>query len=84
MVFLDNRAATQQSLQSSTATEMQMLSQRLARGSALAAQGQATAFAPVRDSRERFKADLDALVGRRAVQGRVARSDAGSGRRSKR
>ena len=62
MVFLDNRATTQQSLQASIATEMQMLSQRLARGSALAAQGQATAFAAVRDSRERFTADLDALV----------------------
>ena len=62
MVYVDNRATTQQSLQSSIATEMQMLSQRLARGSALAAQGQASAFAAVRDSRERFKGDLDALV----------------------
>ena len=62
MVFLDNRASNQQSLQSSTATEMQMLSQRLARGTALAAQGQASAFAAVKDSRDRFKADLDALV----------------------
>ena len=62
VVFLDNRATTQQSMQASIATEMQMLSQRLARGSALAAQGQATAFAAVRDSRERFKGDLDALV----------------------
>ncbi|HKP64990.1 MAG TPA: type IV pili methyl-accepting chemotaxis transducer N-terminal domain-containing protein, partial [Casimicrobiaceae bacterium] len=62
MVYLDNRASTQQSMQSSIATEMQMLSQRLARGSALAAQGQASAFAAVRDSRERFKVDLDALV----------------------
>ena len=62
MVFLDNRATTQQSMQSSIATEMQMLSQRLARGSALAAQGQAAAFAAVRDSRERFNGDLDALV----------------------
>jgi len=62
MVYLDNRASTQQSMQGSIATEMQMLSQRLARGSALAAQGQAGAFAAVRDSRERFKVDLDALV----------------------
>jgi len=62
MVYLDNRASNQQSMQSSIATEMQMLSQRLARGSALAAQGQASAFAAVRDSRERFKVDLDALV----------------------
>jgi twitching motility protein PilJ len=62
VLFLDNRAATQQSMQASIATEMQMLSQRLARGSALASQGQASAFAAVRDSRERFKSDLDALV----------------------
>src|SRR6476469_11272971 len=62
MVYLDNRASNQQSMQSSIATEMQMLSQRLARGSALAAQGQASAFAAVRDSRERFKGNLEALV----------------------
>ena len=62
MVYLDNRASNQQSMQAGIATEMQMLSQRLARGSALAAQGQAAAFAAVRDSRERFKGDLDALV----------------------
>ena len=62
MVYLDNRAANQQSMQGSIATEMQMLSQRLARGSALASQGQAAAFAAVRDSRERFNANLDALV----------------------
>ena len=62
MVYLDNRAATQQSIQSSIATEMQMLSQRLARGSALAAQGQASAFAAVRDSRDRFRGNLEALV----------------------
>jgi twitching motility protein PilJ len=62
MMFIDNRTTTQQSMQSSIATEMQMLSQRLARGSALAAQGQAAAFAAVRDSRDRFRSDLDALV----------------------
>ena len=62
MVYLDNRAAAQQALQGSAATEMQMLSQRLARGSALAAQGQAAAFTAIRDSRERFKANLDALA----------------------
>jgi len=62
MVFLDARQSSQGAAASATATEMQMLSQRLARGSALAAQGQATAFAAVKDSRERFKADLDALL----------------------
>jgi twitching motility protein PilJ len=71
MVFLDNRAASQQAMQSSAATEMQMLSQRLARGSALAAQGQAPAFATVRDSRERFKLNLDALAAGGAFKGMV-------------
>ena len=48
---------------------MQMLSQRLARGTALASQGQAAAFAAVKDSRERFKADLDALLNGGTVRG---------------
>ena len=69
MVFLDNRATSQQALQASAATEMQMLSQRLARGSALAAQGQAAAFAAIRDSRERFKGNLDALAAGGVLKG---------------
>ncbi|MEP6655979.1 MAG: methyl-accepting chemotaxis protein, partial [Betaproteobacteria bacterium] len=36
--------------------------QRLARGTAFAAQGQASAFAAVKDSRDRFKADLEVLT----------------------
>ena len=71
MLFLDNRATSQQALRAATATEMQMLSQRLARSSALAAQGQANAYAAVRDSRDRFKADLDALVNGGAFKGMV-------------
>ena len=62
MVYLDSRASSQQVLQASAATEMEMLSQRLARGSALAAQGQPGAFAAIRDSRDRFAVNLDALV----------------------
>ncbi|MFO1311735.1 MAG: methyl-accepting chemotaxis protein [Burkholderiales bacterium] len=69
MVFLDSRQSSQAAAASATATEMQMLSQRLARGSALAAQGQAGAFASVKDSRERFKADLDALLGGGVTRG---------------
>jgi twitching motility protein PilJ len=61
MVFLDGRNATQNAAAASTATEMQMLSQRLARGTALAAQGQAGAFASVKDSTDRFKTNLDAI-----------------------
>jgi twitching motility protein PilJ len=69
MWWLDGRIATQQATQGATATEMQMLSQRLARGSALAAQGQSSAFAAVRNSRDRFKADFDALVNGGTVRG---------------
>jgi twitching motility protein PilJ len=69
MVYLDNREASQRALHSSAATEMQMLSQRLARGSALAAQGQAAAFVAIRDSRDRFKANLDALQGHGPFKG---------------
>ena len=69
MVFLDNRQSAQGGAAAATATEMQMLSQRLARGSALAAQGQASAFAAVKDSRERFKADLEALLNGGTVRG---------------
>jgi twitching motility protein PilJ len=69
IVFLDGRNATQAAVSSATATDMQMLSQRLARSSALAAQGQAAAFPAVKDSRERFKADLDALQTGGTVRG---------------
>jgi len=69
MLWLDTRIASQQSAQVATATEMQMLSQRLARGSALAAQGQAAGFAAVSNSRDRFKADFEALVGGGTVKG---------------
>ncbi|MFO1281150.1 MAG: methyl-accepting chemotaxis protein [Burkholderiales bacterium] len=69
MMFLGNRQSTQTSVAASTATEMQMLSQRLARGSALASQGQAAGFPAVADSRERFRADLDALLSGGTVRG---------------
>jgi twitching motility protein PilJ len=69
MVFLDGRQASQAAASSATAIEMQMLSQRLARGTALAAQGQTSAFAAVTDSRDRFRADLDALQTGGTVKG---------------
>ncbi len=69
MLFLDGRNASQGAAAESTATEMQMLSQRLARGTALASQGQSAAFAGLRDSRDRFKADLDALQNGGTVKG---------------
>ena len=69
MLVLDGRLNTQGSAAESTATEMQMLSQRLARGTALASQGQAAAFPGLKDSREKFKADLDALQNGGTVRG---------------
>ena len=69
MVFLENRQSSQTSAAASTATEMQMLSQRLARGSALASQGQAAGFPAVEDSRERFRSNLDALLNGGTVRG---------------
>ena len=69
MLFLDGRITSQGSAAESTSTEMQMLSQRLARGTALAAQGQAAAFPALKDSRERFKTDLDALQNGGSVRG---------------
>jgi twitching motility protein PilJ len=79
MVFLDSRQSSQRTAAGSTATEMQMLSQRLARGSALAAQGQASAFAAVANSRDRFKTDLAALLDGGTIRGvslDVAQDDA--------
>ena len=77
MLFLDQRATSQAGAASATATEMQMLSQRLARGSALASQGQKQAFATVEDSRQKFGADLKALMEGGEVKG--ATVDAVSG-----
>ncbi|HEV3240652.1 MAG TPA: methyl-accepting chemotaxis protein [Casimicrobiaceae bacterium] len=51
------------------ATEMQMLSQRLARSTSLAVQGNAPAFESLKDSRDRFRVDLDALVKGGAARG---------------
>ena len=61
LVF-NSRVSSQAVASATTATEMQMLSQRLARGTALAVQGSAPAFEAIKDSRDRFRADLDALV----------------------
>ncbi len=69
MLYLNTRIATQVSASVTTATEMQMLSQRLARNTALAVQGNASAFEGVKDSRDRFRADLDALAKGGTVRG---------------
>ena len=62
MLFLNTRVSTQATASGTTATEMQMLSQRLARGTSLAVQGNVPAFEGVKDSRDRFRADLDGLT----------------------
>jgi twitching motility protein PilJ len=69
MVWLNGRFAAQAAASSGTATEMQMLSQRLARGTSLAVQGNAAAFENVKDSRDRFRADLDALTKGGTIKG---------------
>jgi twitching motility protein PilJ len=69
MIFLDGRTASQAATSVATATEMQMLSQRVARATALAAQGQSAAFPVLKDSSERFQADLVALQGGGTVKG---------------
>ena len=62
MLFFNSRVSSQATASATTATEMQMLSQRLARGTALAVQGNASAFEGIKDSRDRFRVDLDALL----------------------
>ena len=61
IMSFDARTAAQGAASTATATEMQMLSQRLASSSTLALQGRPVAFEAVKDTRERFKADFDAL-----------------------
>ena len=69
IMSLDVRTAAQAAASTATATEMQMLSQRLSSSSALALQGRPVAFEAVKDTRERFKADLDALQRGGTVKG---------------
>ena len=69
MLYFNYRVTSQENASSTTATEMQMLSQRLARGTALAVQGSPGAFEAVKDSRDRFRADLDALTKGGTVRG---------------
>jgi len=61
IMSFDVRTAAQGAASTATATEMQMLSQRLSSSSTLALQGRPVAFDAVKDTRERFKADFDAL-----------------------
>ena len=69
MLYLNSRISSQLTASATTATEMQMLSQRLARGTSLAVQGNVAAFEGVKDSRDRFRANLDALTKGGSVRG---------------
>jgi twitching motility protein PilJ len=69
VMSVDVRTAAQAAAATATATEMQMLSQRLSSGSTLALQGRPVAFEAVKDTRQRFKADLDALRSGGTVKG---------------
>jgi twitching motility protein PilJ len=62
MVVVDSRIASRLAATSGTATEMQMLSQRLARGVALTVLGNKSGFAQVKDTVKRFREDLNALT----------------------
>jgi twitching motility protein PilJ len=69
MALLSGRLGTQNAAATGAATEMQMLSQRLARGSALTSIGNKEGFKQVRDARDTFRNDLDALTKGGTVRG---------------
>src|ERR1043166_6858148 len=69
MLFLDARTASQQAASFATAMDMQMLSQRVTRSSALAAQGQPGALQAAKESRDRFAEDLNAFLNGGTVRG---------------
>ena len=62
IVFKVNQDAAYSSAYIATAGEMQMLSQRLAKASSLALQGNMEAFSQLRDSHRRFSEDIKALT----------------------
>jgi twitching motility protein PilJ len=64
-----SRLGTQGGAASGAATDMQMLSQRLARGSALTSIGNREGFQQVKEARDAFRAELDALMKGGSVRG---------------
>ena len=62
LVFRDNRDSAYNTAYVAASGEMRMLSQRLAKASSLALQGNAVAFAQLKDSRETFGKLLDQLT----------------------
>jgi twitching motility protein PilJ len=61
-VFVNYRLTTQFAVYQSTATEMQMLSQRIANSAQQAAQGSAAAFGQLKQGQDQFFADLRLLL----------------------
>ena len=61
ILFIDARMATQQAAVSTTALDIQMLSQRIARTASTALQAQPGAVAAMKDARDRLKADVETL-----------------------
>ena len=62
LVFHDNRESTYGTAYIAASGEMRMLSQRLAKASSLALQGNPTAFKQLKDSRDRFSQLLERLT----------------------
>lgn len=62
LVYHDNRESTYNTAYVATAGEMRMLSQRLAKASNLALQGDPFAFRQLRDSHGKFASDLERLT----------------------
>jgi twitching motility protein PilJ len=62
VVYYGHRESTHGSVYIATAGEMRMLSQRLAKASTLALQGNASAFKQLRESHGQFAANLDRLT----------------------
>ena len=69
MALISQRLGTQNAAAAGAATEMQMLSQRLARGSALTSIGNKDGFRQVQEARDRFRANFEALSKGGAVRG---------------
>ena len=69
MGYYASRSTSQNAAASAAATEMQMLSQRLARGSALTSIGNREGFKQVKEARDAFRSELDALTNGGTVRG---------------
>src|SRR5258706_9365855 len=69
MAFVSGRLGAQNAASAGAATEMQMLSQRLARGGALTSIGNKEGFKQVQEARDRFRSNYDALAKGGAVRG---------------